>query len=81
MNGWIAMMEQTAGMIERDLFGSELDLGRRDTRRYVPPTRAAGGTRLVTRLRTGIARSLMKAATWIEPRTIERSRMAGKVAR
>lgn len=81
MNGWIAMMEQVAGRIEHDLYGSELDRRQRNTRCYTAPARATGRLRPLIRLRTGIARSLVRVASWIEPRKLEPSRMVGKVAR
>ena len=81
MNGWIAMMEQVADRIEQDLYGSELDRRRRGTQRYAAPARATGRQRPLVRVRTGIARSLVRVATWIEPRKLDPSRMVGKVAR
>lgn len=81
MNGWITMMEQVAGTIEFDLYGSELDRRQRDTLRYAAPARVAGRRRPLVWVRTGMARSLVKIATWIEPRKIEPSRVVGKVAR
>lgn len=58
MNGWIILMDQVAENIETDLYTGS----RRKRRRSAPGA--------LIRLRTTVARALVRVATWVQPNSV-----------